>query len=50
MELFFATHNLQVGQREKWTEGTDFVASDVVADERVLLKALLYGDVDSGKL
>lgn len=37
-EFLFAIQNLKIGKKEKWAEGTDFVASDVIADEKVLVR------------
>jgi hypothetical protein len=37
-EFLLAMQNLKIGKEEKWTEGTDFVASDVVADDKVLVR------------
>ena len=39
-EFLFAIQNLKIGKREKWAEGTDFVASDVIADEKVLVRMI----------
>jgi len=38
VEFLFAIRNLKIGRKEKWAEGTDFVASDVVADDKVLVR------------
>ena len=38
VEFLFATQNLKIGKKERWAEGTDFVASDAIADERVLVR------------
>lgn len=37
-EFLLAIQNLKIGKAEKWAEGTDFVASDVVADDKVLVR------------
>src|SRR3990170_5361053 len=37
-EFLFAIQNLKIGKKEKWADGTDFIASDVIADEKVLVR------------
>lgn len=46
-EFLFAIQNLKIGKEEKWAEETDFVASDVVADDKVLV-CLVEPRVKSG--
>ncbi len=40
IEFLFAVKNLKIGRKEKWAEGTDFVASDVIADDKVLVRTV----------
>src|SRR5512136_62500 len=37
-ELLFVIKNLKVGKKEKWADGTDFVASDALANDKVLVR------------
>jgi len=37
-EFFMAVKNYKCENKEKWRDGTDFVTSDAVSDERVLLR------------
>ena len=37
-ELLFVIKNLKVGKKEKWAEGTDFVAADALANDKVLVR------------
>jgi hypothetical protein len=38
--FLMAVRNLKCGKKEKWSEGTDFVALDVIADERVFIRLI----------
>lgn len=39
-EFLFATRNLKIGKKEKWAEGTDYLTSDVIADDKVLVRTV----------
>ena len=39
-EFLIAVRNYKCGKREKWSNGIDFVASDVISDEKVLLRLI----------
>jgi hypothetical protein len=38
--LFMALRNLKCEKRQEWSEGTDFVALDMIADEKVFLRLI----------
>ncbi|HEX9262550.1 MAG TPA: hypothetical protein VF893_08495 [Candidatus Bathyarchaeia archaeon] len=40
VKFLVATKNLKCGKREKWSEGTDFVAFDVFSDEKVYVRMI----------
>jgi len=40
-EFLVAIRNLKCGKKEKWADGTDLVASDFVADEKVLVRTIM---------
>lgn len=39
-EYLFAIQNLRIEKKEKWADGTDFFALDVIADEKVLVRTV----------
>ena len=39
-EFLIAVKNLKCSKREKWSDGVDFMASDVVSDEKVFVRVI----------
>ena len=39
-EFLIAVKNLKFQKREKWSDGIDFTTSDVISDEKTLVRAI----------